>query len=533
MSINRKLWLGFGLLITLFTTLGLYQSYQLNQLGKSALSAFQHPLTAVDQSRAAWDTFRSSRELVHKQLARIEFSDARQASQQLSTQKQAFLGQLEAVHSATTAMMVDSDIDSLRQNAERWYSLNEQRIGAFAQNNLPDERVLTLIEKTLARALETLVQDSLTAAMKARDQTENAVTRTLSLSTSLLTATVIIGLLLAVGLARSLTQPLQQLLIAIRELSRGDGDLTRRLSLKRQDELGELADEVDLFIEKIHSLVSDTRQALGRAAETLGTVGQITEQTHKGVEQQKSHLQETAVAVEQITLAVDTVSASSYTAKSQAQLINEETRQSLSLVTQSSESITRLADEVASASDDIQQLAEASGSISELLVVIESIADQTNLLALNAAIEAARAGDAGRGFSVVADEVRSLAMKTRESTENIQQTVGSIQQRVESARGVMDQGRELAINCVEQSQAVSLALTAMSDNVAAIEQMNLGIAAETEQQKASMQEINSNVEHVNNVADQTADTTRQLQQGRTALEQALQDVEDRMAQFQL
>lgn len=533
MSIKHKLWLGFGLLIALFTSLGFYQSYQLNELGKHALRAFEHPLTAVDQSRAAWDTFRSSRELVDNRLARIQFANAREDAQQLQQLQQQFEAQLQAAHLATSALMVSGDIEQLNQDASRWYQLNLQRIGIRQQSSLPDERILTLLEQQLHSGLETLVSNSLKAASEQQQQTTSSVDSTLSLASTALTGTVILGLILAISLSRSLMTPLEQLLGAMRELSRGDGDLTRRLNLKRRDELGQLANEVDLFIGKIHSLVSDTRQALQQASETLEDLGSMTEHTHQGVEQQKTRLQETAVAIEQITVAVETVSQNSLHANDQAQLINTETHQSLALVTQSGESITRLADEVANASDNIQQLADASDSISELLTVIEAIADQTNLLALNAAIEAARAGEAGRGFSVVADEVRSLAMKTRESTDNIQTTVGSIQQRVETARTVMDQGRELAICCVEQSQAVSKALTAMSGNVNSIEQMNQGIAAGTEQQRASMLEINQNVENVNQVADNTASTTKQLQQGRVALEQALYQVEERMAQFQL
>lgn len=533
MSIKQKLWLGFGLLIALFSSLGLYQSHQLRTLGDHALSAFEHPLNAVDQSHAAWDTFRSSRELVDNRLARITFANATQDEQQLTHQQQQFMRQLENAYQATHALMVSGDIDQLRQDAHRWYQLNQQRIGARHQSSLPDERVLTQLENRLQTGLETLVSNSLMAAREQQKQTAASVDSTLSLATFSLIGAIVLGVIIAISLARSLTAPLSQLLAAIRELSRGDGDLTRRLNLERDDELGQLANEVDLFIEKIHSLVGDTRKALEQASETLKDLGTLTEHTHQGVAQQKARLEETASAVEQITATVETVSQKSVNANDQAQLINNEARQSLQLVTDSSENITRLADEVANASDNIQQLADASDSISELLTVIEAIADQTNLLALNAAIEAARAGEAGRGFSVVADEVRSLAMKTRESTENIQATVGSIQQRVGSARAVMDQGRELAIHCVKQSQAVSRALADMSGNVNAIEQMNMGIATETEQQRAGMQEINRNVDNVNEVADNTASTTHQLQQGRQALEQALQRVEARMAQFRL
>ena len=213
--------------------------------------------------------------------------------------------------------------------------------------------------------------------------------------------------------------------------------------------------------------------------------------------------------------------------------INSETRTSLSLVEDSADSIGQLAQEVANASQSTQALESASESISELLTVIEVIADQTNLLALNAAIEAARAGEAGRGFAVVADEVRSLALKTRQSTENIQHTVCNIQQEVKNTRTVMDQGQQLALECVTKSQAVSDALQIMAENAAAIETINLGISSETEQQRTSMQEINSHMSNVSTVADQTEGVTHSLQTGREALEDALSRVSGNMAQFKL
>lgn len=533
MTIRRKLWLGFGLLIVLFTGLGAYQNVQLGHLGKSAVAAFEYPLTAVDQSRAAWDTFRSSRELVAKHLARIQFSDANESERMLMEYQQRFLQQLEEAHQATEALMVMGDFEQLKAWADQWYELNSHRIGAGSQTQLPDERTLTEIDHKLGQAVEQLVQNSLSAAAEREQHTIELVSQVRTLSLVTLIATVVIGVLMALGLAHSLTKPLAELLAAMRDLTGGEGDLTRRLNLQRKDEIGLLADEVDVFISDIHQLVGETRQSLGEAANTLQMVGELTGNTHSGVEQQKARIEETSAAVVQMTEAVQSVSDNSVTAKTQAGLINGQTQENLQLVAASADSISRLADEVSNASASIQELAEASESIAELLTVIETIADQTNLLALNAAIEAARAGEAGRGFAVVADEVRTLAMKTRESTDNIQTTVGGIHERVTTARGVMDQGRALAIDCVEQSQAVSEALVNMSENVASIEHMNLGIAAETEQQRASMHEINGNMCHVNDVADQTADTAHQLQQGRAQLEQALARVEATMAQFKL
>ena len=533
MKIKQKLWLGFGLLIALFSSLGLYQNLQLGKLGDSALAVFEYPLKSVDRSRAAWDLFRSSRDLVSRELQRIEFSDARQAEAALARLQQQFEVQFQEARQASTALMVDTDFEQIHAWAQQWYQLNKQRIGANRHTQLPDERVLTKLDMQLGSALDQLVNDSLAAAAMHKQQTVELISQTRELGTVLLISAIGLGVGLAIWLALSLSRPLQLLLSAIFDLARGEGDLTRRLNLSRNDEIGELSNEIDLFIAKIHALVSDTRQAAHDAQHTVSGFGQLTDNTHRGVAQQRSRLDETTLAMEQMTSTVQSMKNNSHVAKEQAELISRDTQQGLLLVNEASQGINQLAREVDNASQSIQQLAADSNNISELITVIDEIADQTNLLALNAAIEAARAGDAGRGFAVVADEVRALAMKTRESTENIQRTITTIQARVGEARDVMDQGSALAVTCVDQSNAVSTALNQISTNVTTIEQMNLDIDAETEQQRASMEQINGYMASVSQVADETADTANELHHGRGQLELALGKVNERMAQFML
>ena len=533
MTIKHKLWGGFGLLILLFSLLGVYQSIQLNRLGNSALDVFESPLKAVSSSRASWDLFRSSRDLVNRELARIQFTNSADALTRLNDYESRFNKELATAKVASQALGVNADFNRIEQAATEWYKLNKQRIGNSNLTVLPDERALTQIDRQLGVDLDDLVKASLMASGQYKQRTESLISSTLWLSNVMLILTIGIGAAIALYLAVSLTKPLKQLLTAIIDLARGDGDLTQRLNLDRSDEIGDLADEIDLFISRIHELVSDTQSALRQAHQTISGFGDLAQDTHLGVAQQKSRLEETNIAIEQMTAAVSGVRERSTTAKDQARQISDDARDSMTLVEDASSNINRLANEVSAASETIQQLASDSSNISNLLNVIEEIADQTNLLALNAAIEAARAGEAGRGFAVVADEVRALANKTRESTENIQSTISNIHTRVDAAREVMEQGRELALNCVTQSNDVSVALNQIGDSISIIEQMNLSIADETEQQQHSMGQINDHMSSINQVADNTATTTDSLKSGQSLLDKALNQVTLSMSQFKL
>ena len=533
MSIKHKLWFGFGLIIALFSGLGLYQCRQMEVLGARALIIFEQPLAAIDNSRAAWDTFRDSRELVNRQLRRIQFDDLAAVEKQLSNYQSRFSEQLDAVELAANAMMIEADFDRIRDSGTRWYSLNSQRVGSASSTSVPDERVLSNLDQQLGGSLDDLVQQSLQAAAIHKEETLRLVASTQRIAIAVQVFSVALGIGLAILIALSLTRPLTALYCAVRGLSRGDGDLTKRLNMQRNDEIGHLANEMDEFIEKIYQLVAGTVTAAQSAQTTLAGVSELTRSTHNGVASQKLRLVETTIAMEQVKDAAQEVKTYSCNANERAQAIREETQSSLTLVEQAAGGIGKLAREVDSASENIIKLADDSDSISALITVIDEIAEQTNLLALNAAIEAARAGEAGRGFAVVAQEVRELAKKTSESTENIQNTIERIQGRVNHARDVMQSGSELAVECVEQSDAVSQSLKHVDESIASIALMSTDIANQTEQQTIRIGQVHGHLGEVSSIADETSDTADALENDRAKLQQALDLVGERMAQFRL
>lgn len=533
MRIKHKLWLGFGLILVLFSALSLYLNSQLGVIGNTVSRVMEHPLNAVYNSRTASEIFRDSHDLVLTELAAIQFSDGRQSVVQLNNLKSDFLKHIDQAEQAAMAMGSSFDFVHTRQLAQRWYELNVQRIGDVNQAKIPDERLLTQLDRELQATLSQLVQQNIALVQTERQKTSDEISSTQSTAVTVMLLVLAIGIVMAFLLSLNIQKPLLQLQRSVENLAKGEADLTQRLNLTTRDETGDLARELDLFIGRIHELLINTKASVTTSCEALLGLTEIASGTREGAIEQKQAMVMTEYCVKDMTSAVQQMNDFSHHAKGQADTVNHDTQQSIQMLQQSSDGIVQLSGEVSAAREEIQLLAEDSNSISSLINVIDEIAEQTNLLALNAAIEAARAGEAGRGFAVVADEVRALASKTRESTENIRKTIGGIQDKVSSARNVMEHGRDLALRCVEQSGEVNESLNAVGIKVQEISDINGTIATQSHEQTSTMQNIGDRMALVNTVASETEQRTADLQEVREQLAEALTAVECYMSEFRL
>lgn len=533
MKIKYKLWLGFGLILALFSALSIYLKIQLNSVGVTVMQVMEHPLNAVESSRAAWNVFNVSHDMVVEELAAIQFSDGNQSAEKLKALENEFIQHINQAEKSATIASTEFNFNDTRRLAERWYELNAQRIGGANQQRIPDERLLYEIDKNLEAALNQLVQQNVALVKSEREKTLENIDSTHSTAITVMLIVIGIGVFLAILLSRNIQRPLLVLQRAVESLSQGEADLTQRLNLNSKDETGDLARELDAFINRIHELIIDTNASVSTSCQVLIGLTGIASQTREGAIEQKQAMVMTEYCVKDMISAVKQMNDFSHQAKDQADVVNHETQNSIQLLQQSADGIVELSKEVSVAREEIQLLAEDSNSISSLINVIDEIAEQTNLLALNAAIEAARAGEAGRGFAVVADEVRALASKTRESTENIRNTINGIQNKVCSARNVMESGRDLAQRCVEQSSEVNESLTAVGIKVQGISEINSTIATQSHEQTSTMNHINDRMELVNSVASETEQRTAELLQTREQLAEALTKVEGDLSEFRL
>ena len=332
-------------------------------------------------------------------------------------------------------------------------------------------------------------------------------------------AAVVLLVIAAAGvlLSNTILRPLHLMKANLDDIAAGEGDLTRRLTITSQDELGELAGSFNRFVDKIHGLV---RQITEMTSQLTGLVTQVSAQAQRSdqaMERQRHETDQVATAINEMSAAAQEVAKSAQNAAVAAQQTDEEGQAAKRVVAGSIVKIHALVDDIRSSGVSLDSLQKDVSSIVSVLGVIRSIADQTNLLALNAAIEAARAGEAGRGFAVVADEVRALASRTQISTQEIQGMIDRLQAGTQSAVEAMRRSSEAGDGTSAQANEAGASLDAMAQLIGTINSMNAQIASAAEEQTAVAEEINRSVHQiavaVDSVADETqlgAQTTRSL-----------------------
>jgi methyl-accepting chemotaxis protein len=317
--------------------------------------------------------------------------------------------------------------------------------------------------------------------------------------------TGVIALLLVSGfvLLRILV-PVNTLTNAMDDIASGEGDLTQRLPVKGSNEIDGLAAAFNRFVEKIQQSIlkaSDSTQSLTTAAEQLK---QIARQSNQATSMQHEEMQQVAAAITEMSATVKEIAASSESAASSAKEADNEAGNGQMVVQQTVDAISMLAKEVESAATVINKLETDSEAIGSVLGVIRGIADQTNLLALNAAIEAARAGEQGRGFAVVADEVRTLASRTQQSTQEIQTIIQGLQEGTAKAVKVMNESVASANETVEKASDANNSLANIVQAVSAISEVNIHIATASEQQASTVNEIDRSVNHIAELSNKSA-----------------------------
>lgn len=379
----------------------------------------------------------------------------------------------------------------------------------------------------LGKLVEMNTQQLNEASATATQQYSTAFTMVVTL---LIIATAL-TMLFAWLLTKSITRPIASALKAAEEIA--EGDLTRTITVDGSDEAGRLL----AAMLKMQSKLRDTLQRISGSATQLASAAEelnaVTDESARGLSQQNNEIEQAATAVNQMTSAVEEVARNAVSTSEASKNATTSASDGRDLVQETVSAIERMSNDVQSTSTLIGNLADESRDIGKVLDVIRGLADQTNLLALNAAIEAARAGEAGRGFAVVADEVRALAHRTQQSTSEIERMIGSIQGGTEQAVNSMRSSTERAESTLNIAKGAGLALDTINSAVVEINERNLVIASAAEEQAQVAREVDRNLVNIRDLSTQSATGANQTSAASNELSRLAVDLNGMVARFKV
>ncbi|UST96187.1 methyl-accepting chemotaxis protein [Pseudomonas siliginis] len=431
-------------------------------------------------------------------LARYEVRGYTATSNAETEQKA--VGQIDAAIASLkplNAQFAATQQDALRQLET---ALSSYRSALMAYKNANTEAVQARKEMTDQGTTIVALSEQLYQIQLDRRDAESAQARTFQLISTLLA--LLVGVIAAVIITRQITRPLQETLAVVERIA--SGDLTQNVTVTRRDELGVLQQGIARMGVTLRDLISGIRDGVTQIASAAEELSAVTEQTSAGVNSQKVETDQVATAMHEMTATVQEVARNAEEASQAAAAADGEAREGDKVVNEAIAQIERLASEVVRSTEAMSVLQQESDKIGSVMDVIKAVAEQTNLLALNAAIEAARAGEAGRGFAVVADEVRGLAQRTQKSTEEIEGLVAGLQNGTQQVSAVMNNSRALTDSSVALTRKAGASLENITRTVSNIQSMNQQIAAAAEQQSAVAEEISRSIINVRDVSEQTA-----------------------------
>lgn len=379
--------------------------------------------------------------------------------------------------------------------------------------------------------LNQLIKFNEKGAVYAADQTNKVFNAAVFMIVVALIVILILMIVIAVVLTRSIVSPLAEAVVVADRIA--DGDLTQRIKINGSDEPAHLL----IALKKMQISLHDTIERISESSNMLASASEelhaVTEDTNRGLNQQSAEIDQAATAVNEMTAAVEEVARNAVNTADDSKAADKSTYQGREKVSQALESINKLVGNISDTSSEVKILAQSAGEISQVLVVIRSIAEQTNLLALNAAIEAARAGEAGRGFAVVADEVRALAHRTQQSTAEIEQMIEGIQSGTGRAVDAMNESQDRANGTLVVAREANDALEVISEAVTSINQKNLVIASASEEQAQVAREVDRNLVNIRDLSMQTSAGANQTNAASQELSRLAADLHSMVSKFRL
>lgn len=450
--------------------------------------------------------------------AHDRISKVRSDNSQLNRLKQNFLSQFSQWKTTTLSIpqQIQSGGEAARTRAAE-QSFGESNDQFRALRDLLDEIIEIIVAET----------------NKATDEVRGTA---IEIDSSLLFSTIVslsICVFFVTVLPNMVTRSLNQLSLSLQDITRGDGDLTKRIRVDTKDELGTLSQQFNQFLDNLHTIIAKVAQSTTHLSASTQELSRVSSESSLALEHQREATESVASATEQMSVSAREMASSALDAANDARTANESADEGQKVVKDTISIIKELSGDTAFARDSIEKLASDSQNIGRVLDVIETIAEQTNLLALNAAIEAARAGEQGRGFAVVADEVRSLAAKTQQSTEEIKNMIESLQKGSSAAVEAITVSNEKMSRSVDIISTADDALQDIHTAVTHIYSLNTQISETAKQQSGATEAINSNVKQIVADSDVTLDNAKTVSDSSKNLDTLASGLSDLVGNFKL
>ncbi len=347
---------------------------------------------------------------------------------------------------------------------------------------------------------------------------------------------IVAGLLIAVFgfiVAIGILKPINKVVDMIKDVARGEGDLTKRLAVDARDEIGDLAMWFNTFMDKLHDIISRVARNTGQLASAATEVSSAAEQLSTGSKEQTNQTAQVSAAIEEMTASILESSKNTSEAAEKAREASDKSQEGSRLAQDTSSGMDEIVSSASVTAGNIKDLSGKTNSIGEIIKVIDDIADQTNLLALNAAIEAARAGEQGRGFAVVADEVRKLAERTTKATKEVAETIKAIQADVSSANAHMEEAGEKVGKGKDLVEQTNSSLSEIYGSIEAMQEMMRQVAASAEEQSSAAEQISKNVENVDRISKESSSGAEQAAAAAEQLSRQAEDLRTIIGGFKL
>lgn len=534
MNIAPRAFLGFAFIAALVIGLSVFSVNRMALIRQATIDMESSQLPSIATLSVMLENslrlrITSFRTLVNREPALLRETDARIAE---------LIGKLQSAKKAYAALPAEADESAVFKQFEATLStfleIQAKVLELSGQDKIEDMRVLIntrmkeatdLMGAQINQLILMNTKSAADAAALSRQEYDSANLGIIGVSV----VAVLLTILLAWLLTRSIVNPLSRAVRAAEEIAAGD--LTRPIEVDGKDEAAQLLLALVTMQRNLRQtieLISGSSTQLASAAEELSAV---TEESSRGLQQQNNEIEQAATAVNEMTAAVEEVARNAVSTSEASQQSNQTARQGRDRVVDTVKSIQDMTQQLQATSGLVEGLAAQGRDIGKVLDVIRSIAEQTNLLALNAAIEAARAGEAGRGFAVVADEVRALAHRTAQSTTEIEQMVAGIQTRTGDAVQSMSRNTDSTRTTLSLANSAGDALELITEAIAQINERNLVIASASEEQAQVSREVDRNLVNIRDLAAQTAAGANQTSAASHELSRLAVDLKAMVARF--